>query len=142
MEKELAEIQIAVNRLLNIKSLVRKKKKRPIEKKQELFVSIIRSIEKLTNRQQLMYAELQLDFSKYDESFLEIIDALILLQFGKEGAELIGWYIWDRLNPDGTINQLVDVEGNKFAIETPQQLWSVLVAINPNIDNEQTVREA
>ena len=136
MEKELSEIQLAINQLLNVKSLVRKKKKKQGDKKKELFISILNSIEQLSNRQNLMYVDLQLDFTEYDERFLEIIDALILLHFGKDACEIIGWYLWDRVNPDGTLNYLEDIEGNKFTLENVDELWELLVVLNPALSNE------
>ena len=136
MEKELLEIQKAVNKLLNVKSLVRKKKKKQADKKKELFMSILNSIEQLSNRQNLMYVDLQLDFTEYDERFLEIIDALIFLHFGKDATEIIGWYLWDRVNPDGTLNQLEDIEGNRFTLENAEELWELLVTLNPELDGE------
>ena len=83
MEQHLTEIQSAINEILNVKSLVRRKKKSQSDKKRELFITIINSIEQLLSRQQLMYADLQLDFSKYDEPFFDTIDALLILHFGK-----------------------------------------------------------
>ena len=134
MEKELTEIQLAINSLLNVKSLVRRKKKKQEDKKKELFISILNSIEQLSNRQNLMYVDLQLDFTEYDERFLEIIDALILLHFGKDATELIGWYLWDRVNPDGSLNYLEDTEGNQFTLENTNELWEVLVTLNPALN--------
>lgn len=133
MEKELTEIQLAINSLLNVKSLVRRKKKRQVDKKKELFISILNSIEQLSTRQNLMYVDLQLDFSEYDECFLEIIDALILLHFGKDATEIIGWYLWDRVNPDGSLNYLEDIENNKFTLENVHELWELLVMLNPTL---------
>jgi len=115
--------------------LVRRKKKKTADKKRELFISIINSIDSVNTRQHLMYTDLQLDFTNYDEPFHEIIDALIILNFGKEGADLISWYLWDRINPDGAINELVDQDGNSFALETPQELWNLLLTINPSLNN-------
>lgn len=134
MERELTEIQHAINKILNVKSLIRRKKKSQSEKRRELFISIINSIEQIVTRQNMMYMDLQLDFAKYDEPFLDTIDALIILHFGKEGAELISWYLWERLNPDGTINPVLDEAGNEVRINTPAELWSVLVATNPKYD--------
>ena len=131
MEQSLNEIQIAINQILNVKSLVRKKKKTKEAKKKELFISIINSIEAIINRQNLMYADLNLDLSKYDEAFLDTIDALIILHFGKEGAELIAYYLWDRVAPDGSISPLVDVDGREVYLETAQDLWNLLISINP-----------
>jgi len=131
MEQALTEIQLAINEILNVKSLVRRKKKTQSDKKRELFISTINSIEYLINRQNLMYADLQLDFANYDEAFLDTIDALIILHFGKEGAELIGYYLWERLNPDGTINPLLDEDGVEVLLETADHLWNLLLRINP-----------
>jgi len=129
------EIQQAINSILSVKALVRRKKKKTADKKRELFISIINSIDSVNTRQHLMYTDLQLDFTNYDEPFHEIIDALIILNFGKEGADLISWYLWDRINPDGAINELVDQDGNSFALETPQELWNLLLTINPSLNN-------
>jgi hypothetical protein len=134
MQKEYTEIQQAINSMLNVKSLVRRKKKRQADKKKELFVSIINSIDQITTRQALMYSELQLDFAKYDEAFLEVIDGLILLHFGKEGTELISWYLWDRVNPDGSLNYLLDEDDNPFTVETPDELWALLLAVNKSLN--------
>ena len=60
MEQSLNEIQTVINNLLNVKSLVRRKKKTQEAKKKELFISIINSIEAIINRQNLMYADLNL----------------------------------------------------------------------------------
>ena len=134
MERELTEIQQAINNILNVKRYVRRKKKSQSEKRRELFISIVNSIEQIVTRQNMMYMELQLDFTKYDEPFLDTIDALIIFYFGKEGAELISWYLWERSNPDGTMNPLLDEENKEVPINNAAELWSVLVAINPKYD--------
>lgn len=131
MEQHLTEIQLAINEILNVKSLIRRKKKSQSDKKRELFISIINSIEQLISRQQLMYADLQLDFSKYDEPFLETIDAFIILHFGKEGAELVGYYLYERSNPDGSINPLYDLNEKEIVLESAADLWNLLIKMNP-----------
>lgn len=131
MEKGLTEIQAAINSILGVKSLIRRKKKSRLDKKKELFTTIINSIEQIINRQDLMYAELNLDLTNYDESFLDVIDALIFLHFGKEGAELISYYLWDRVDPDGSVNALTDENGEEIVLENAQDLWNLLVKSNP-----------
>jgi hypothetical protein len=131
MEQELTEIQLAINEILNIKSLLRKKRKSQTDKKRELFISVINSIERLITRQNLMYSDFQLDFANYDDPFLDTIDALIVLHFGKEGAEIIVYYLWDRLNDDGTVNPLMDEGGNEIFLNNAGELWDLLVKINP-----------
>lgn len=131
MEQELTEIQLAINEILNVKSLLRKKRKSQSEKKRELFISIVNSIERLITRQNLMYSDFQLDFANYDDPFLDTIDALIVLHFGKEGAEIIVYYLWDRVNPDGTVNPLHDEDANEIVLNNAGELWDLLVKINP-----------
>jgi c-di-AMP phosphodiesterase-like protein len=131
MEQGLTSIQTAINEILNVKSLIRRKKKNQSDKKKELFISIINAIEHVSNRQNLMYVDLQVDFTTYDDSFLDIIDALIVLHFGKEGAELIAYYLWDRVNPDGSINALADEDNNPVVLETASDLWDTLLLMNP-----------
>jgi len=133
MEIDFSEIQVAINQILNIKSLVRKKKKTQVEKKKELFVMIVNSIEQVINRQNLLYAEINLDLTKYDEAFLDIIDALVMLHFNKEGAELISYYLYERLTPDGDINPLVDPDNNEVYLETAEDLWNLLTLIDTNV---------
>lgn len=133
MEPNFSEIQTAVNEILNIKSLVRKKKKTQTEKKKELFVMIVNSIEQIINRQNLMYAEFNLDLSKYDEAFLDVIDALLVLHFSKDGVELVQYYLWERLTPDGKINPLIDSEGNEVFLETAEDLWNLLILVDTNV---------
>jgi hypothetical protein len=110
---------------------LRKKRKSQTDKKRELFISVINSIERLITRQNLMYSDFQLDFANYDDPFLDTIDALIVLHFGKEGAEVIVYYLWDRLNDDGTVNPLMDEGGNEIYLNNAGELWDLLVKINP-----------
>jgi hypothetical protein len=131
MEQSLNEIQTVINELLNVKSLIRRKKKTQETKKRELFISIINSIESIINRQNLMYVDLNLDFANYDEAFLDTIDALIILHFGKEGAEVIAFYLWDRLSLDGKIEPLLDEEDRPIYLETASDLWNLLLRMNP-----------
>jgi len=134
MEPNFNEIQVAINKILNVKSLLRKKKKTQTEKKKELFVMTINSLEQVINRQELMYAEFNLDLSKYDEAFLDVIDALLFLHFNKDGAELVNYYLWERLAPGGEINPLIDSEGNEVYLETAEDLWNLLILVSPNVE--------
>lgn len=132
MEQPLSEIQSAIDQILNIKSSIRKKRRTQTDKKKELFVSIINTIEKTINRQNLLHVDLNLDFTKYDEPFLDTIDALIVLHFGKEGAELIAFYLWDRLAPDGTVAPVLTADNVEVFLESAEDLWELLLLLNPS----------
>ena len=54
------------------------------------------------------------------------------LWLGKELCELVFFYIYNRINPDGSINGLVDDSGNEIILETPTDLWLLIKHIQSN----------
>jgi hypothetical protein len=126
------DIKKAVDQLLKINSTVKRKKKAYIDKQKDLFISIMNALQAAQIRTALTQTELKLDFGTYDEMFLQIIDSLILLHFGKEGYELISFYLYEKMNPDGSINELHDDENNIVPSETPQDIWNILVKLKSN----------
>ncbi len=104
------------------------KRKRKTEKdvNREVFEKIILALEKASVRSSIIGGDFQLDFTEYDETFYEIIDNLILMHFGKEASELIFFYVYERINPDGSINTLADVEGNVVPMNGPSDLWELI----------------
>lgn len=62
----------------------------------------------------------------YDDPYFQIIDSLIYLHFGKDAGELIMFYIYDRFNPDGTVNSLVDKDNNVVPLEDVEDLWELV----------------
>ena len=126
------DIKKAVDQLLKINSTVKRKKKAYIDKQKDLFISIIIALQAAQTRTILTQTELRLDFSTYDEMYLQIIDSLILLHFGKEGFELISWYLYEKINPDGTFSEIQDADGNVVPSDTPEDIWNILVNVNAN----------
>jgi hypothetical protein len=85
-------------------------------------------------RATLLYNDLKLDYSSYDESFLEVIDALLLMKFGKDACEIISFYLWERVNPDGSINQIFDENENEVPLENAIDLWNVVQKLSTSKD--------
>jgi hypothetical protein len=135
MAEDFKEIQIAVDGILNVKSYVRRKKRTELDKKKEMFVQMMNSMEEITIRQALMYADMDVDMFKYDEKFLSIIDLMYYLHFGDACSDIIAFYLYDRRNPDGTLNALADQAGQEVILETPYDLWNLMVTINPKIQD-------
>jgi hypothetical protein len=133
MAEDFKEIQTAVDGILNVKSYVRRKKRTELDKKKEMFVQMINSMEEITVRQALMYADMDVDMFKYDEKFLSIIDLMYYLHFGESCSEIMAFYLYDRKNPDGTLNPLIDQSGQEIILETAYDLWSLIISINPKI---------
>ena len=80
----------------------------------------------------MLSADYGIDMSKYDESFFKIIDSLIYLHFGKEAGDLIMFYIYDRVNPDGTMNELMDENNQIIQINKIEDLWELVKSLKNN----------
>ena len=125
-DQEYNLVKKAIDELLKVNTSFKRKKKNTLEKKKELFYAIINGIQVLDTRSSLVNADLRLDTSSYDEAFYQVIDALLLFIFGKDGYELISFYLYEKTNPDGSINTLIDDNGNEVELDTPEDLWNVL----------------
>jgi hypothetical protein len=132
-KNEFQPVQSAVDKLLNVTTVIRRKKKNEQEKKRELFVQLVNSLEECVVRSTIMFSDFSLDLSTYDEKFLSVIDLLLYSHFGQSGFELVSWYIYERINPDGTQNHLLDESGNQILVADPYQLYDIVRTVNPNI---------
>jgi hypothetical protein len=135
MADNFKEVQTAVDNMLNVKSYVRRKKKTQSDKKKEMFVQMINSLDEIFMRQGLMYADMDIDMFKYDEKFLGVIDVMFYLHFGNACSDVIAFYLYDRQNPDGTLNPILDDNDNEIMLENPYDLWNLLIMLNPKIQD-------
>jgi len=119
-------IKKSIDEISGVDTFLKRKKKTEDSAQRERFVKIIQSLEEIEVRGMILGNELQLDFTSYDEKFYSVIDNLFYLHFGKEACELIFFYIYERLNPDGTANDVEDLEGNVIPLSSPEDLWELV----------------
>jgi hypothetical protein len=108
---------------------LKRKKKSEHDLNRELFEKIIIALERANIRTALVGTEFEIDLSKYDETFYEVIDNLMLMQFGKQAAEVIFFYVYERMNPDGSINELRDTNDTPIVLNSPSDLWDLINVI-------------
>ena len=78
----------------------------------------------------MLQVDYAVDLSNYDDPFFQIIDSLIFMHFGKDAGELIMYYLYERVNPDGTINPLYDEKDNPIPLERIEDLWELVKQFN------------
>lgn len=105
---------------------IKRKTRTTSSNKKAIFVSIITNLEEALDRQEKLFSDLRLDYSTYNELYYKIIEDLMLLQFGDQGMDLVDFYLYGRLNPDGTENQLMDGDGKIISCNTPEDLWNLI----------------
>ena len=108
---------------------LKRKKKSEYDLNKELFEKIVIALERTNIRTALVGTEFEIDLSKYDETFYEVIDNLMIMQFGKQASEVIFFYVYERMNPDGTINELRDLNDIPIILNSPTDLWDLINVI-------------
>ena len=134
MERDFKGIQMGVDAILNTKTIIRRRRRSASDKKKELFVALVNSLEEIRVRQALTYADLGLDFSTYDEKFFAAIDILLHMNFGGKGADVLAFYLYDRVNPDGSLNPMIVNGQHEVVLNNPYELWNFLCQVNPKLD--------
>jgi hypothetical protein len=105
-----------------------------------MFEKTIFALERSNVRSAIIGTEFSVDLSSYDELFYEIIDNLMVMHFGKEASEIIFFYVYERINPDGTINELRDMNDNPVILESPADLWAVINLIKAKNASSKTTK--
>jgi hypothetical protein len=116
-------IKKSVEDIIGSDTVLKRKKKTEEDLDRESFEKIIFLMEEIQTRGVLLQVDLGLDYSAYDEKFYEIIDRLFQIHFGREAAEMIFFYAYERINPDGSVNELVDENNQIVALNSPTDLW-------------------
>ena len=122
----LERLQEQINQLIGTESTLKRRKRTKEDAQKELFLTIIPLIEHVLERNIILDNDYGVNNVKYDEPFFKIIDSLIYLHFDTDAADLIMFYIYDRVNPDGSLNALIDSEGTEIFLETPIELWHLV----------------
>ena len=138
MSDPLSNLKQSLDQLLQADTSIKRKNKKIYDQKKELFINLINQFEKAITRSYLMEKDFKVDLSKYEESFYQVIDSLILLAFGKQIYEILSFYFYDRYNPDGTQNSIIIQETDEeVELDNVEDLWNIVVSINPDIFNEK-----
>lgn len=119
-------IKKSIETIIGTNTVLKRKKKSEEDIHRENFLKIIQLMEELQVRSNILNVDLKLNFYDYDEKFYEIIDRMFTLQYGNEISEIIFFYIYERLNLDGTINSLQDQDGNEIILNNAFDLWNIV----------------
>ena len=137
MKEPLSLLKQSLDQLLQADTSIKRKNKTTFFKKKDLFINIVNHYEAAITKSYLLEKDFKIDTSKYEENFHQVIDSFILLSFGKEIYELLSYYFYDRINPDGSINKLILPNGEEIKIGNAEELWSLIVKIKPDIFNDK-----
>lgn len=142
MDDELKHnLEAGFSKLFNSPITIRKKKRDQALKKKALFISLITQYEISLNKSVKLQTEFAIDLFDYEGSYYEVIDKLMLLMWGGDIYEIVTYYLYERLNLDGSLNSIIEtneegVETEVF-LKTAEELYNYLLKINPDFLNEK-----
>lgn len=119
-------IKKSIEEVIGSNTTLRNKKPSDDDRQRELFEKIILALETAEVRTSIIGNDFKLDLSDYNEVFYTAIDGLLTLWLGKEACELVFFYLYERLNPDSSINELMDSDGNIILLTSPTELWFLI----------------
>ena len=96
------------------------------ESEEKLFILFVEQIEKAKELEDKV-VEIGLDVHPLVDPLWIVIENMLKLQFGSDTTNLIMFYLYDKIGPDGKIIPLVE-EGSdkKFVLKTPEDLFSYI----------------
>ena len=105
MDDELKHnLEAGFNKLFNSPIIIRKKKRDQALKKKALFISLVTQYEISLNKSVKLQTEFAIDLFDYEGSYYEVIDKLMLLMWGGDIYEIVTYYLYERLNLDGSLS--------------------------------------
>jgi len=125
-EKHAEGIKKEIEDILGTDTFLKPKKKTDDDIQRKKFEKVIQTIQEIKVREILIITDLKLDFTSYNENFYKVINSLIEMQFGKEVSKLIFFYLYERENIDGSINELIDENNNIVLLHSPSDLWHLI----------------
>jgi|688.fasta_scaffold324427_2 hypothetical protein len=125
-------LQEQINQIIGVKSTLKRRRKNREDIQRNIFLNVIPLLEHAINRGTILESDFNIDVTKYEELFYQIIDSLIYLHFDPKAAEVILFYLYERFNPDGTSNSVLDANGNEVMLETTEDLWNLVQFIETN----------
>ena len=96
------------------------------ESEEKLFILFVEQLEKAKDLEDKV-VEIGLDIHSLVDPLWIVIENMLKLQFGLDTTNLIMFYLYDRIGPDGKIIPLVE-EGSdkKFILKDPKDLFSYI----------------
>jgi hypothetical protein len=108
-------------------------------KEKQTFIRLVTELDNCWIRTSFLHSQLQVDFWNYEEHFYHIIEDLIYLHFDEWKADLILWFVYDRIDAEGNILDLEitpeDKPAKKYKLKTAEELWKIIEKID-KIENK------
>lgn len=134
-ENNAKKIHESINRLLNTKTNLKRKKKSQVEFQKQLFVDVMNGIMELSNLH-LRLGKEGVFIDSYYSLALSTVESTLELFLGKDILSLIIYYL--EISGGGNPTEVIyDGDEKPLIIENLDQLWDLIVKIKPSISEDK-----
>ena len=120
-KKQLKQITDLIGKGINIQE----NKKSTKLKEEQFFFDILTELVQLEAKSQILSAT-GVNIMEYEDGYLKVIDLLLEKHFGETKSQIIMWWVFESINPEGEISALVDENEKEHLLTTPQELYKFL----------------
>lgn len=118
----LKQLQEIVGAKVDISESSKTKAKR----EQEMFCKIVDLWDKTWQRGNKMFDEYQIDMGEYDSHFYQMIEGLFIMTYGEMKAEIIAWWVYERILEDGELAVIVTEDEVEHEIKNSKELFKFI----------------
>lgn len=119
-------VKVAIDKIIGQPTSFKRVKKTQEDQRRILFTRILEAVTLAEERAIGLDEGYQIDLSKYNQVFFDIITDFWQFCFNKQQINLINFYLYDRYCADGSVLDLIDDDGNVIPLTNPTDLWHLL----------------
>ena len=132
MNKE--NLKKGFDEMLGASTIVRRKRNNTQNIRKQMFISIIQRYEESIIKSVLLNEQYGIDVNKYEDPLFNIIDDMMLFNWGDDIYKLIEFYIYDRIDIEtGEEYFIQDDNGEEHFVRNPTDLFELINKLYPNI---------
>ena len=120
-KKQLKHLTDLIGKGIDIKESPKTKK----NKEKILFDDIITELCRLEAKSQII-SSAGINVMEYEEGYIFVIKLLLEKCFGEFKSEIIMWWVFESIDPDGVVSALVDEDKKEHIITTKEELYKFL----------------
>lgn len=101
-----------------------------------IFVVFIQRLEESFEIENKLYEIGNIELGQITEPLWFVLEQTFKLLYGEEATNLVWWYIFDRIEKDGSVIPFVDEDGKEYNFKNAKELWMYINHRFPQDFNE------
>ena len=120
-KKQIKKLTDLIGKGINIQE----NKKSTKLKEKQFFIDLLAELCQMEAKSQIL-SSTGINTMEYEEGYLKIINVLLEKYFGEAKTQIIMWWVFESINPEGEVSALVDENKKEHIINTPDELYKFL----------------